>query len=138
MKILCHENLELYSTRNVYTCMTSQTPTSTVDDNEIAQHCWIYTMVARGHEISRIKISQCQRCAKLFNMCETTFNMCSFIRPSFVVEMLQSIDPYDFGHLQLFAHAEETEYKYEQLQLPLDPTVRGLKAVFGEIQSAHK
>ena len=71
-------------------------------------------------------------------MRKTAFNMCGFIQPSFVVEMLQSSDPDGFNDRQLFVCPEETEYKYEQLKVPMDPTVPDLKAIFGAIQSAHK
>ena len=71
-------------------------------------------------------------------MRKTAFNMCGFIQPSFVVEMLQSSDPDGFNDRQLFVCPEETEYKYEQLQVPMDPTVADLKSVFKAIQSAHK
>ena len=64
--------------------------------------------------------------------------MCGFIQPSFVVEMLQSADPDGFNDRQLFVCPEETEYKYQQLKVPMDPTVPDLKAVFGAIQRAHK
>ena len=71
-------------------------------------------------------------------MRKTAFNMCGFIQPSFVVEMLQSPDPDGFNDGQLFVCPEETEYKYEQLKVPIDPTVADLKSVFKVIQSAHK
>ena len=64
--------------------------------------------------------------------------MCSFIQPSFVVEMFQTADPDGFNDQQLFVCPEETEYKYEQLQVSMDSTVPDLKAVFGAIQNAHK
>ena len=37
----------------------------------------------------------------------TAFNMCGFIQPSFIVEMLESSDPDAFNDRQLFVYPEE-------------------------------
>ena len=70
-------------------------------------------------------------------MHRTSFNMCGFIQPSFVVEMLNRPDPDAFNDRQFFVCPEEVEYKYNQLKVPIDPSIPRLETVFRNIKLAH-
>lgn len=70
-------------------------------------------------------------------MQETSFNMCGFIQPSFIVSMLQSSDPDGFNDRQFFVCPEEVEFKYADLKVPMDSTIPKLDEVFKSIKIAH-
>lgn len=52
-------------------------------------------------------------------MPHTSFNMCGFIQPSFVVNMLEAPDPDAYNDRQFFICPAEVEYKYD-LVVPMD------------------
>lgn len=71
-------------------------------------------------------------------MAETSFNMCGFIQPSFVVTMLEEEDPEAFNDRQFFICPKEVDFKYEELKVPMDPSVPELSNVFRTIKRAHE
>ena len=71
-------------------------------------------------------------------MHHTAFNMCGFIQPSFVVGMLNTCDPDAFNDRQFFVCPQEVEYKYDQLKVPIDPSIPNLKHLFSRIKEVHK
>ena len=71
-------------------------------------------------------------------MHHTAFNMCGFIQPSFVVGMLSACDPDAFNDRQFFVCPQEVKYKYDQLKVPMDPSIPNLKHVFSRIKQVHK
>ena len=74
----------------------------------------------------------------MVKMQQTAFNICAFIKPAFVLSMLDSSDPDAFNDRQFFICAEEVEYMYSDLKVPMDPTVVYLKDIFRMIKYAHK
>ena len=70
-------------------------------------------------------------------MNKTAFNMCGFIQPSFVCNMLGNYDPDAFNDRQFFICPEEVEYKYNDLKVPIDATVQKLEVIFKKIKVNH-
>lgn len=60
-------------------------------------------------------------------MQHTAFNMCGFIQPTFIVNMLDGPDPDAFNDRQFYICPEEVEYMYNDLRVPLDPSAASLK-----------
>ena len=73
-----------------------------------------------------------------FKMQETSFNMCGFIQPTFIVNMLESKDPDAFNDRQFFVCPPEVEYRYNDLMVPIDPTITKLEDIFKLIKNAHR
>ena len=71
-------------------------------------------------------------------MTETSFNMCGFIQPSFVVSMLEENDPEAFNDRQFFVCPQEVDFKYEELRVPMDAGVPELSNIFRTIKKAHE
>ena len=71
-------------------------------------------------------------------MQHTAFNMCGFIQPSFVVQMLQQKDPEAFNDRQFFICPPEVEYNYSDLKVPMDPSVPKLTELFKNIMNDHE
>ena len=70
-------------------------------------------------------------------MHSTAFNICGFIQPAFIVEMLQGRDPDAFNDRQFFVCPEEVEYKYKELKVPVNPSTPDLHTVFKVIKREH-
>ena len=75
---------------------------------------------------------------KMIKMQATSFNMCGFIQPAFILNMLDSNDPDAFNDRQFFICPEEVEYMYADLKVPIDPTVGRLEDIFRRIKDEHK
>ena len=52
-------------------------------------------------------------------MSHTSFNMCGFIQPAYIVNMLNSNDIDAFNDRQFFICPEEIEYMYDELKVPM-------------------
>ena len=74
----------------------------------------------------------------MIKMQQTSFNMCGFIQPTFILNMLDSNDPDAFNDRQFFICPEEVEYMYGELKVPMDPTVGQLEDIFRRIKAAHQ
>lgn len=70
-------------------------------------------------------------------MRQTSFNMCGFMQPSFMVKMLSNIDPDGFNDRQFFVCSEEVDKKYTDLKVPMDESVPKLDRVLTEVKVAH-
>lgn len=71
----------------------------------------------------------------MVKMQQTSFNMCGFIQPTF---MLDGNDPDAFNDRQFFVCPEEVEYMYTELKVPMDPTVSRLEDIFRRFKHVHK
>ena len=69
--------------------------------------------------------------------CRRPPSMCGFIQPSFIVKMLENNDPDGFNDRQFFVCPPEVEFKYDQLEVPMDPDVPKLHKFFKNIKDAH-
>ena len=70
-------------------------------------------------------------------MQQTSFNMCGFIQPSFIVNMQESSDPDAFNDRQFYICPEEVEYKYDELKVPMNESVAKLEDIFRSVKKAH-
>ena len=52
--------------------------------------------------------------------------------------MLNACDPDGFNDRQFFVCPQEVEYKYDQLKVPMDPSIPILKHLFSRIKDVHK
>ena len=74
----------------------------------------------------------------MVKMQQTSFNMCGFIQPTFILNMLGGNDPDAFNDRQFFVCPEEVEYMYAELKVPMDPTVSRLEDIFRRLKHVHK
>jgi hypothetical protein len=70
-------------------------------------------------------------------MKHTSFNMCGFIQPAYIVNMLESTDIDAFNDRQFFVCPEEMECMYHDLKVPMDSEVPKLEKIFKIVSEAH-
>lgn len=70
----------------------------------------------------------------MVKMQHTAFNMCGFIQPAFILNMLETCDPEASNDRQFFVCPEEVEYMYADLKVPMDSTVGRLENIFRRIK----
>ena len=58
--------------------------------------------------------------------------------PSFVVSMLDGSDPDAFNDRQFFVCPKEVEFMYDELRVPVDPSVPKLEDLFRIVKNAHR
>lgn len=93
-------------------------------------HSLTFTMVGHGPEISETEQPVNQKCVKLHSTSV-------FIQPAFVVSMLQTSDPDGFNDRQLFVCPQEVEFKYNELEIPMDESVPNLTLIFRILRHVH-
>ncbi len=74
----------------------------------------------------------------LAKMHSTCFNICWFIQPAFIVDMLQGSDPDAFNDRQFYICPKEVEYQYHQLKVPMDESTPDLCSAFKFIMRCHQ
>jgi len=70
-------------------------------------------------------------------MSQTAFNMSGFIQPACLISMLEKCDTDGFNDRQLFDCPQETDFKYDDLKVPMRTDIPPLSLIFKLIRTAH-